>query len=46
MIIAKADSAATHNYWINEDMDCLSNIRDYNSPSVMLPNNTQIFPKK
>ena len=46
MIVAKADSAATHNYWRNEDMDCLSRIRDYNGPSVTLPNNTRISPKK
>ena len=46
MIVAKADSAATNHYRRDADLQCLTNIQDYAGPSVTVPNNEKILPKK
>ena len=45
-IIAKGDSAASQNYWREEDEHCLQNIRPYSGPSVVLPDADTIAPTK
>ena len=42
IVIAKADSGATANYWREEDIKCLTNIKPIVGPSVQLPNGKSI----
>ena len=42
IVIAKADSGATANYWREEDMKCLTNVKHVIGPSVQLPNGNSI----
>ena len=44
IIIAKGDSAASKNYWREEDMKFLTNIQPYTGPSVTLTNADMIDP--
>ena len=42
--IAKADSGASNNYWRNEDMSVLNNVKDTrDGPTVQLPNNETVI---
>ena len=41
-IIAKGDSAATKNYWREEDINVLSDITHFSGPAVMIPNGESI----
>ena len=43
-IIAKGDSAASKNYWREEDINCLANLQAYSRPSVTLPDGDTIEP--
>ena len=43
-IVAKGDSAASQNYWREQDIKCLDNVIPFMGPSVTLPNNKQILP--
>ena len=43
-VIAKGDSAASHNYWREEDMHCLANIEPANPCQIMLLNADSIHP--
>ena len=45
IVIAKGNSAASHNYWREEDKYCLSNITSYSSANVML-SNAELIPSK
>ena len=38
MVIAKGDSAASHHYWRQEDVNTLSNLRKDTTAKVTLPN--------
>ena len=44
IIIAKGDSAASKQYWKENDSRVLSNIRPYSGPSVTLPDVDEISP--
>ena len=45
-ITAKGDSAASHHYWRQEDIACLSNMLNLPSTSVLLPNANTITSSK
>ena len=42
VVIAKGDSAATHNYWQEKDKHCLTNIRKAKPCEIILPNAAQV----
>ena len=46
VVIAKGDSAATNNYWRQEDSNVLSEIKHYKGPSVTIPDGSQISSNK
>ena len=37
---------ASRNYWRKEDIGCLTNIKNYSGPSVILPDADTLAPKK
>ena len=41
-IMVKGDSVASIHYWREEDKQCLTNIKYFNGPSILLPNNSKI----
>ena len=42
VVLAKGDSAASKNYWRQQDKEVLNKIEKYQGPSVLLPNNATI----
>ena len=44
VVIAKGDSAATHNYWRQEDTQCLMYIKPASPHNIILPNSGIIQP--
>ena len=40
LVIAKGDSAASHNYWWEIDQHCLTDIKEAQQCKIVLPNNT------
>ena len=45
-IISEGDSGASTHYWQEADAACLTNVRPYNKPSVILPDSDTIAPLK
>ena len=45
-IVAKGDSAASKNYWREEDVHCLSNLQNFSGPPVTLPDGDKIKPSQ
>ena len=41
-VLAKGDSAASHHYWRQQDVDCLSNLLHLPSTDIILPNASTI----
>ena len=46
VVIAKGDSAATHNYWREKDKHCLTNITKAKPCQIILPNAAQVHPSQ
>ena len=46
MVIAKGDSAASDNYWREEDQHCLSDIVPHITPPITLPNKDTVVGTK
>ena len=46
IVIAKADSGASNNYWRPQDTHCLKNIKKYLGPSVILPDTETLSPSQ
>ena len=45
-VIAKADSGASNHYWRPQDTHCLTNLRQYSGPSVILPDADTLSPSQ
>ena len=45
-IVAKGDSAASKNYWREEDIKILSNVQPYSGQSVILPDGDLLAPSQ
>ena len=41
-VVAKGDSAASGDYWRDNDIDCLHNVIEKKGPDVTLPDSSQI----
>ena len=46
IVIAKGDSAASHNYWQEIDQHCLIDIKQVQQCKIVLPNDTIVEPSK